>query len=271
MNSIETVTVIIPVHNRFQLLAEALTSVQQQRLPVEIIVVDDGSTQSGLEEQLKQFEISSGLTVTLLRNSQPLGPATSRSQAIDFAHGKIIAFLDSDDFWDASFLQESLKVLAANATYGGVVCFSRPFFSGSFNLQKKLSIYAFNWIKTTLLMLSYITNRKCLWKSAPFLCQLSHNVFYKAALPPLDPSFAFAEDWKLALELMDSRPIAIVPKRLVHFRYTPNSYSFRQESHQKNLKASCYTRLYQAILQKNPNSLIAHLFGLYTKRFIVSN
>jgi glycosyltransferase involved in cell wall biosynthesis len=271
MNSAETITVIIPVHNRFQLLAEALASVHRQQLPVEIIVVDDGSTEMGLEEQLKQFELNSGLSVILLRNSQPLGPATSRSQAIDFAHGKIIAFLDSDDFWDASFLKESLKVLATNASYGGVVCFSRPFFSGSFNLQKRLSIYAFNWIKGALLMLSYLTNNKCLWKSAPFLCQLSHNVFYRVALPPLDTSFAFAEDWKLALELMDSRPIAIVPKRLVHFRYTPSSYSFRHESDQKDLKANCYTRLYQAILQKNPNSLVARLFGLYTKRFIVSN
>ncbi len=88
------ISVIIPTHNRAQLLPRALDSVLNQTLPPkEVIVVDDGSTDGTgtlLSEQYPQC----------IYLQQPnRGVSSARNQGIETATGEWIAFLDSDDEW----------------------------------------------------------------------------------------------------------------------------------------------------------------------------
>ncbi|HWH07184.1 MAG TPA: glycosyltransferase family 2 protein [Candidatus Paceibacterota bacterium] len=88
------VSVIIPVYNREEYIGAAINSVLNQDYPsIEIIVVDDGSTDS-TPEILKSFESK----ITVL-NQPNKGPSAARNFGIRHASGSVIGLLDSDDLW----------------------------------------------------------------------------------------------------------------------------------------------------------------------------
>ncbi len=85
-------SVIIPTYNRSALVKQAIESVLAQTLkPNEIIVVDDGSTDSTYKT-LKKYDI----TYIKTKNR---GVSSARNLGIKRANSKWIAFLDSDDLW----------------------------------------------------------------------------------------------------------------------------------------------------------------------------
>lgn len=82
----------IPTHNRVDDLREAITSVLEQRVEIEIIVVDDGSNPPVDPDCLPRG-------VRLIRHARPTGPAGARNAAAEAATADWIAFLDDDDRW----------------------------------------------------------------------------------------------------------------------------------------------------------------------------
>lgn len=88
------VSVIVPTHNRRQLVCEAVASVLAQRdVAVEVIVVDDGSTDD-TSAALAAF----GDRIRCLRQPR-LGVSAARNRGAGAATGTWLAFLDSDDLW----------------------------------------------------------------------------------------------------------------------------------------------------------------------------
>ena len=101
------VSVIIPVFNGERLLREAVQSVlDQQYSPVEIIIVDDGST-DGTAALVKDLPE----TVRYLYQANQ-GPAAARNRGIEHAQGSLLAFADADDLWPAGKLALQLPLLA---------------------------------------------------------------------------------------------------------------------------------------------------------------
>jgi glycosyltransferase involved in cell wall biosynthesis len=99
------ISAVIPLFNGARYIAEALESVFAQTLPpIEIIVVDDGSTDNGAEIVRR---IAQDHPVTLL--SRPNGgQAAARNTGIAHASGTHVALLDQDDAW----YPDHLEVLA---------------------------------------------------------------------------------------------------------------------------------------------------------------
>jgi glycosyltransferase involved in cell wall biosynthesis len=86
------VTVVLPVHNGERFLAEAIDSVLTQDYePLELIVVDDGSTDGS-------GAIASSRGVRVCRQANE-GPAAARNTGIERARGELVAFIDADDVW----------------------------------------------------------------------------------------------------------------------------------------------------------------------------
>ena len=86
------VSVVIPAYNHVRYIGECVDSVLSQDHPaIEVIVVDDGST-DGTLERLQGY----GTRITLLRQ-QGGRQARARNLALGVARGELIAFLDSDD------------------------------------------------------------------------------------------------------------------------------------------------------------------------------
>lgn len=89
------VSTIIPVFNRPQMVVEAINSVlQQDYRPIEIIVVDDGSTDNTFAVLNSLAEAQDELKVYQQAN---LGPGVARELGIQNARGEFIQYLDSDD------------------------------------------------------------------------------------------------------------------------------------------------------------------------------
>lgn len=104
------VSVIIPVFNAGKFLERCLKSVFGQTLnDIEIICINDGSTDNS-EQILNNFSQDKRLRIFSQKNS---GLSASRNIGINIATGDFIAFIDSDDFIDKSFL-EKLYLSAIN-------------------------------------------------------------------------------------------------------------------------------------------------------------
>jgi glycosyltransferase involved in cell wall biosynthesis len=104
----DKISVIIPVFNRRREVLRAIASVLVQTLqPDEILVVDDAST-DGTADAVAALQ---DRRIKLLRHMQNRGAAAARNTGIEAAEGSWIAFLDSDDEWDARKLTLQLGAL----------------------------------------------------------------------------------------------------------------------------------------------------------------
>lgn len=103
--------VVIPVHDRADLLRLALASVALQTLrPAEVIVIDDGSTDGSAE-------VADRFGCTVIRQSSA-GVSAARNRGLEAATASHVAFLDSDDEWEPG------HVAALAAAAGGTVLVS---------------------------------------------------------------------------------------------------------------------------------------------------
>ena len=96
------ISVVIPTYNRYEFLKRALNSVYAQTYtPVEVIVIDDGSTDNTANIQ-KDFP---AIKYIYQENS---GVSSARNTGIKNSTYEWIAFLDSDDTWHENKLQEQV-------------------------------------------------------------------------------------------------------------------------------------------------------------------
>ncbi|MEA5619903.1 glycosyltransferase family A protein [Cronbergia sp. UHCC 0137] len=102
------VTVIIPVYNYANYIAATLDSVfAQTYCPIEVIVVDDGSTDNSADIVRSYPEVQ-----YFYQSNQ--GAAVARNMAIAQSTGEYIAFLDADDYWKPNKLKVQMKYMMDN-------------------------------------------------------------------------------------------------------------------------------------------------------------
>ena len=104
-----SISVVTPAYNAERYLDGTIRSALGQSLPpLEIIVVDDGST-DGTGEVARGF----GGIVRCIRQENA-GPAAARNRGVREARGEFVAFLDADDEWLPHHLEEAARVLTAH-------------------------------------------------------------------------------------------------------------------------------------------------------------
>jgi glycosyltransferase involved in cell wall biosynthesis len=115
------ISVVIPVHNREQLIARSIDSVMAQTLAAdEIIVVDDASTDRTADVVSNAAKSYSNLRLVLLKEN--VGASRARNVAVGIAKGDLIAFLDSDDIWHTDKLSKQVKEFNADRHLVAVFC-----------------------------------------------------------------------------------------------------------------------------------------------------
>ncbi|MEQ4549692.1 glycosyltransferase family 2 protein [Weissella sp. GP1] len=126
------VSVIIPTKDRIHYLKKAIESVESQKeVNVEIIVIDDGSTDGTLE-----YLDNKGIKV--LHGDG--GPGINRRKAFEFVTGSYVVFLDDDDFYtDECFFNKSIDCFEKNPSIGTVYFNSRVYYQTSQITDKKVS------------------------------------------------------------------------------------------------------------------------------------
>jgi glycosyltransferase involved in cell wall biosynthesis len=105
-----TVSVLIPCYNAEKYISETIQSVLRQTWPkIEVVVVDDGSQDSSVQE-IERF-IRAGLQLIRQENR---GAGAARNRAYRASSGKFIQFLDADDLIDAEKIERQMARIVDN-------------------------------------------------------------------------------------------------------------------------------------------------------------
>ena len=115
MTAVPLVSVILPTYNRWPMVWASVESVLAQTYKsFELIIVDDGSTDG-------TFRSLSGCDArTRIIRQEHKGVAAARNAGVAIAHGKYVAFLDSDDLWAPKKLAVQTEFMEQNP--GVVIC-----------------------------------------------------------------------------------------------------------------------------------------------------
>ena len=103
-------SVIIPLYNKALYVAKAVDSVLSQTFgDYELVIVDDGSKDSSAEEAAKLIE--GHLNCRLIRQENS-GVSMARNNGVAVSQGEYLCFLDADDWWEPTFLEEMDKLMS---------------------------------------------------------------------------------------------------------------------------------------------------------------
>lgn len=102
-------SVIVPLYNKVPYIEKALRSVLSQTFKdYEVIVVNDGSSDNSLSVAEKVLSVVGNARII---NQENTGVSTARNNGIAVANGEYICFLDADDWWEPTFLEEMDRLI----------------------------------------------------------------------------------------------------------------------------------------------------------------
>ena len=196
------VSVVIPVYNVENYLAQCLDSVLNQTLTdIEVICVDDGSTDKSLKV-LNDYA-NKDVRVKVIQQSQQ-GPSVARNKGILLAQGEFVAFMDSDDFYpDNNVLndlysaakKQNVKICGGSLKYlkdGNIVTPTEPEYSFDSDKKIKYVDYQFDYGFTR-----FIYNRQFLTDNDicfPDLVMQEDPLFFVNAMSKAGDFYAMRRD-----------------------------------------------------------------------------
>lgn len=158
-----SVSVIIPIYNSGKYLREAIDSVLAQNYrPLEVLVVDDGSTDNGPE-----LASSYGSEVRVIAIPHRGHPA-ARNAGIAASTGDFLAFLDADDLWTANKLDLQIEAFAANPSLDLVFGHMQNFISQELTTEERAKIKCNSTALPGLLQGSMLARRHSFHRVGPF-------------------------------------------------------------------------------------------------------
>src|ERR1043165_3789181 len=111
-------SIAMTTFNGERYLREQLDSLSaQDRLPDEVVVCDDGSS-DGTLEMVRAFAASSPFAVRVIENEERLGVTRNLEKAIGLCDGELIALCDQDDVWRSDKLQQIEQAFIGNSRLG---------------------------------------------------------------------------------------------------------------------------------------------------------
>lgn len=252
------VSVIMPVYNSEKYLAECLNCVVNQTLrEIEIICVDDGSTDNSLQI-LREFERHDPRVRVIAQRNQYAGVA--RNNGMLFASGEYLCFLDSDDYFEATMLEEMYAKAKAD-DLDVVICNANLYMNGRINSDAVVAIpegipdrvfscYEPDFADHVFQCLLVVPWNKLFKRS--FVQQ--HNFHFSSTLNYNDVSFVMAS-------IVCAHKIAYMPRELVYWRYRNNSLIHIPKFSDSIYRA--FHDLYDYISKAENYKLVEHSFINY--------
>ena len=211
------VTVVIPAFRARRYLPEALASVRAQSYSSwEVVVVDDCSPEP-VDDLVSAFAATvSGNRVRLIRHSENKGLGATRNTGILAANGEYIAFLDHDDIWRETHLEDAIAAMESEAA-GLVYCDCEMFREKAGDLPKVPVVKA--QTEGAFPASLYMHN-----STAPSGVVMRKRVLEELKLFATDPEIHMCEDMDLWLRAAGHGvKVARVPKANLLYRKHPES------------------------------------------------
>ena len=131
------ISVIIPVYNKELTIKRTVKSVlNQTNVDFELIIVDDGSTDKSLQIIKDSFD-DKRIRYVKQENS---GVSVARNNGVEYARGEWIAFLDGDDIWLPTYLEEMYNAYSLNKNAVMIGCASYTAYFNSDRVSTKRMI-----------------------------------------------------------------------------------------------------------------------------------
>lgn len=254
------VSAIIPVYNSEQFLEECIESLRNQTLKeIEMIFINDGSTDNSLEILNKYEKIDSRIKVINQNNS---GPSVARNIGIEVATGEYISFIDSDDWIDKDMYKMMYEVARDNNS-DSIICDMKMV-----DKEKELYIKGITYSK-------YKYNRNEI-EDKIFKELLSNSQFnsmankiYRTSIIKennirLDKNIYYAEDWLFNMEFFKiSKNIFYINECFYYYRrgHESSSSSYKQDTFEKvGIWIYKMRKKYASELGMNPYLAVDDLF-----------
>ena len=212
MEKLSLVSVIIPTYNAQNYIAETVKSVLQQSVEdIEIIIINDGSTDESrtVLEELKNTD----QRISLIDKPNS-GVCDTRNLGIKKATGKYITFLDADDLWEKTFLEECLKVFEVDQNIKAVYSKVQLINEKSDKLDKYLEANTIQSVKDVLeWKRGYVASMGCTIYDIEIVKQVGE----------FDTNLSTAADQDFHLRVAAITPIVGLNKTLFYYRIHSNN------------------------------------------------
>ena len=203
------ISVVIPTHNRCDLLPRAIKSVQEQTYSdLEIIVVSDGSTDE--TKSVVEALAADDKRIRFIEYHPARGGNIARNTGIEAAQGEYVAFLDDDDEWFPTKLEKQLNVMESDDSIGLVYTGVRIIYVNekvSYNSRSCVS----GDLSRTILLDNYVGT--------------TSTVMLKKALIPqtgmFDEELRALQDFDLWIRVCQHCKVGVVPEPMInYYNYT---------------------------------------------------
>ena len=124
------ISIIIPVKNGEKYIAETIDGIKKQNMNVEILVVDDASTDN-------TAKLAENLGCKVIKHSVNKGPVVAKNTALKVAKGNYVMFHDADDVMNLETLQKLYDELENNLSVSAVMAKVKDFFSPELSEEEK--------------------------------------------------------------------------------------------------------------------------------------
>lgn len=231
IRAVTLVSVLIPAFNAAATIAETLNSaVNQSYRELEIIVVDDGSTDA-TAEIVKQA--AAGDARIVLRSQNNAGVAAARNAALADARGAYIAPLDADDLWHSEKIGRQVRRMEeAGPAVGVVYCWSVDIDGMSVVVERRLNLDRFEGdVYAALVLTNFIGN-----SSVPLIraSELRAVGGWNSELRRRQAQGC--EDWQTYLRLAERTDYSLEPAFLVGYRQAAQTMSRQIVSMQRSYR-----------------------------------
>ena len=211
------VSVVIPTYNRAELVLKAIDSVLCQTYKnIEIIVVDDGST----DQTAQELAVYGDRICYLYKENG--GVSTARNHGIRHCKGELIAFLDSDDIFLPDKIAKQVSFIDENPGFGLVLC---DYYFIDMNgcrtgqSNRRVDLPRNGWIIDSILLSPFLV---------PSSVLVEAKLLYQVGL--FNEGLKTAEDIELHLKLGRITQIALISEPLVEYRWGGESLSLNSIS-----------------------------------------
>ncbi len=213
------VSVIVPTHNRPQMLVEAVQSILNQTYPhIEIIVVNDG----GVEVEGVIRWLNRNGTITYVRHDRNRGLAAARNTGLRLARGKYIAYLDDDDLFYPEHVETLVTALEGGpyrVAYTDACQAAQVWDHGRYVTVSREVNFSHDFQRDELL----VSNR------FPVLCVMHE----KACLEDVglfDETLTSHEDWDLWIRLAQREDFLHIPKVTAEYSWRTDGSTMTSRS-----------------------------------------
>jgi len=230
------VSVIMPAFNAAYFIEEALLSVLAQNYqPLEILVVDDGST-----DDTAAVVARFGDKIRYIRQSNA-GPGAARNKGLEFATGEWIAFLDSDDTWLPGKLAKQAALMAADPELG--LSFHDFYFERepqqppvlAFSLAPQLHEFPRQEMAERSYVFSHPMFEPLLQRNYIGTSTVMIRKTCVAQVGAFDITMPSAQDRELWLRISKRFKLGFIDEPLTRYRYNPHSITRNSEKRAINL------------------------------------